>query len=106
MLGNKGQKRSLLTVIELGDICAHAGLTVGAVAYSTHPPRCGPPVSLRLGHARGLTTHRVVIQDPRAASLPHKGRLSFVPPLNCNLSVGLKISNDYKFLHGYKYNCI
>ena len=35
MSGNKGQKRSLLTVIELGDICAHAGLTIGAVAYST-----------------------------------------------------------------------
>ena len=27
-------------------------------------------VSLRLGHARGLTTIQVVIQDPRAASLP------------------------------------
>ena len=28
------------------------------------------PVSLRLSHARGLTAHRAVIQDPRAASLP------------------------------------
>ena len=28
-----------------------------------------PGLSLRLGHARGLTVHRTVIQDPRAASL-------------------------------------
>ena len=37
------------------------------------PSASPPPVSLRLGHTWGLTTHRVVIQDPRAASLP-KGR--------------------------------
>ena len=37
------------------------------------PSASPPPVSLRLGHTRGLTTHRVVIQDPRAASLP-RGR--------------------------------
>ena len=36
--------------------------------------RAAPPVSLRLGHARGLTTHRVVIQDPRAAALPALGK--------------------------------
>ena len=30
----------------------------------------GGEVSLRLGHARGLTPHRGVIQDPRVASLP------------------------------------
>ena len=27
--------------------------------------------SLRLGHARGLTVHRTVIQDPRAAQKTH-----------------------------------
>ena len=31
---------------------------------------CGPPVSLRLGHAAGLTAHRAVIQHRVAASLP------------------------------------
>ena len=31
----------------------------------------GDPVSLRFGHARGLTPHCGVIQDPHAASLPH-----------------------------------
>ena len=35
----------------------------------------GPPVSLRLGHARVLTSHRDVIHCAHAASLPHKGRL-------------------------------
>ena len=30
----------------------------------------GARFSLRLGHARGLTVHRTVIQHPRAASLP------------------------------------
>ena len=34
-----------------------------------------PPVSLRLGHARGLTIIQIVIQDPRAAALPVSGRL-------------------------------
>ena len=29
-------------------------------------------LSLRLGHARGLTAHRAVIQDPRAATLPRR----------------------------------
>ena len=39
------------------------------------PSRKGvPPVSLRLGHARGLTIIQIVIQDPRAASLPVSGR--------------------------------
>ena len=33
-------------------------------------------LSLRLGHARGLTAHRAVIQYPRAASLPREGGLS------------------------------
>ena len=37
--------------------------------HLTHRYR-GPPVSLRLGHARGLTVIQTVIQDPRAASLP------------------------------------
>ena len=32
------------------------------------------PVSLRLGHARALTTVQVVIHSPRAASLPPGGR--------------------------------
>ena len=49
MSGNKGQKRSLLTVIELGDICARACLTIDTVVYSTHPPRCGPPSLSREG---------------------------------------------------------
>ena len=35
-----------------------------------HPPRRGPPVSLRLGHTRALSLHRSEIQSPRAASLP------------------------------------
>ena len=36
----------------------------------------GPPVSLRLGHARALTRPRRVIHSPRAASLPAgEGRL-------------------------------
>ena len=35
----------------------------------THPRAT---VSLRLGHARGLTVPRTVIQDPRAASLPRQ----------------------------------
>ena len=35
----------------------------------------GPPVSLRLGHATALTTHRVVIHYRVAASLPPRGRL-------------------------------
>ena len=33
------------------------------------------PVSLRFGHARGLTAHWAVIQYPRAASLPYGFRL-------------------------------
>ena len=33
-----------------------------------------PPVSLRLGHAAGLTPHRGVIQHRVAASLPIKGK--------------------------------
>ena len=33
-------------------------------------PRCGPPVSLRLGHTRALTAVQAVIHYPRAASLP------------------------------------
>ena len=33
------------------------------------------PVSLRFGHARGLTAHWAVIQYPRAASLPYAFRL-------------------------------
>ena len=32
------------------------------------------PVSLRLGHAAGLTVPRTVIQCRGAASLPHRGR--------------------------------
>ena len=39
------------------------------------PPLSRSPFSLRLGHARGLTPHCGVIQDPRAASLPPGGRL-------------------------------
>ena len=35
-----------------------------------HPPRSGPPVSLRLGHTRALSLPRSEIQSPRAASLP------------------------------------
>ena len=35
-----------------------------------HPSRSVPPFSLRLGHARALTTVQVVIHSPRAASLP------------------------------------
>ena len=34
-------------------------------------------VSLRLGHARGLTVHRTVIQYPRAASLPERAEALF-----------------------------
>ena len=48
-----------------GDICGN----------TPSPSASPPPVSLRLGHTRGLTTHRVVIQDPRAASLPNGGGL-------------------------------
>ena len=33
-------------------------------------PQGSPPVSLRLGHAAGLTVHRTVIQYRAAASLP------------------------------------
>ena len=33
-------------------------------------PIVGTGGLLRFGHARGLTPHRGVIQDPRAASLP------------------------------------
>ena len=33
-------------------------------------PQGSPPVSLRLGHAAGLTVHRTVIQYRVAASLP------------------------------------
>ena len=45
---------------------------------TTHPSRLRrAPVSLRLGHARALTAHRAVIHYPRAASLPHKGRLGY-----------------------------
>ena len=36
----------------------------------THPPRGGHPVSLRLGHATALTSHRDVIHYRVAASLP------------------------------------
>ena len=34
-------------------------------------------VSLRLGHARGLTVHRTVIQYPRAATLPERAQELF-----------------------------
>ena len=69
-------------------------------------------VSLRLGHARGLTTHRVVIQDPRAASLvlvvryggskpPH-----YEKPDNYFDKLGFIgmfiITNSFRFSHGYK----
>ena len=43
--------------------------------YSPHPPQAVPLVSLRLGHAAGLTVHRTVIQHRVAASLPHRRRL-------------------------------
>ena len=39
-----------------------------------HPPRCGPPVSLRLGHTRALSLPRSEIHSPRAASLPARRR--------------------------------
>ena len=47
--------------------CDDYRLAMIFVASST---ASGPPFSLRLGHARGLTAHRAVIQHPRAASLP------------------------------------
>ena len=37
--------------------------------------RSEPPVSLRLGHARGLTAVQAVIQHPRATALPVSERL-------------------------------
>ena len=46
---------------------------------------CGqPPLACGLGHARGLTRHRRVIQDPRAASLPQRGGLTAICPRNHN----------------------
>ena len=37
------------------------------------PPPMAEPFSLRLGHARALTTVQVVIHYPRTASLPQRG---------------------------------
>ena len=51
-----------------------------------------PDFSLRLGHLRGLTVHRTVIQHPQAASLPRReifGALAFYGPLLI-LKVGIK----------------
>ena len=48
---------------------------INACGY-TSSTASGPPVSLRLGHAAGLTAHRAVIQHRVAASLPQGGRLT------------------------------
>ena len=48
------------------------------------PARSDLRVSLRLGHARGLTPHRGVIQDPRAASLPSTTRITEHAGLFCS----------------------
>ena len=45
-----------------------ASSKIPTAAFSFHRKRS--PVSLRLGHARALTTVQVVIHSPRAASLP------------------------------------
>ena len=53
----------------------HSALLKRTSAGSFRLP-CGIHLSLRLGHARGLTVHRTVIQYPRVTSLPlHKGGL-------------------------------
>ena len=41
-----------------------------------HPPLTWSPVSLRLGHVRVLTMHRIVIHCAHAASLPGKGLMT------------------------------
>ena len=43
------------------------------------PPPMAEPFSLRLGHARALTTVQVVIHSPRAASLPYLGKATVFP---------------------------
>ena len=43
--------------------------------YALSSSRLRRQLSLRFGHARGLTAHRAVIQGPRAASLPPGGGL-------------------------------
>ena len=58
-------------------VCARRGRLCGIwVRLALSVSRCEPPVSLRLGHARGLTAVQAVIQHPRAAALPVSGRLT------------------------------
>ena len=53
---------------------------------------------LRFGHARGLTPHRGVIQDPRAASLPRLSEKAWdcsaenkeITPTDFSMSVGVR----------------
>ena len=50
-------------------LCADGSSCGIGVRLALSVSRCEPPVSLRLGHARGLTAVQAVIQHPRAAAL-------------------------------------
>ena len=50
---------------------------------------------LRFGHARGLTPHRGVIQDPRAASLPRRPAKRTI----LNRRNGRFVNRPYGFCH-------
>ena len=59
-----------ISISTLDSFSLFAVRTSPACPTGSHRLACG------LGHARGLTRHRRVIQDPRAASLPQRGGLT------------------------------
>ena len=55
-------------------------------------------VSLRLGHARGKITHRVVFLDPRAASLPSPTDCIYIPIVSVTIAEGNHFTKRLRFI--------
>ena len=71
------QRRTACRVIgDVGDAAVGIGDGLSG-AFSPHPPPFGGPPSRRgVGNARDLMPHRGIIQHPRAASLPQRGKFA------------------------------
>ena len=67
-----GIKGGCLRITAKLECCETDKALIGIFVCINTPPY---PFSLRLGHARALTTVQVVIHYPRAASLPQRGGL-------------------------------